>query len=233
MAASDPEKLLREEFDRWAEGGRGEDMEVQHLPIVAPMLALIDFKPTDRVLDVGCGTGWLVRKIAPLVPAGLTAGIDISDGMARRAESLSAPLPNVVFSRGEAEAIPWESSFFQKALSVESAYYWPDPAKALGEIFRVLSPGGSAWILINYYRDNPHCRQWGRILKVPTHLFSADEWAELFTQAGFRDVTRQRIPDPTPTPEVYKGPWFRDAEQILKFKEEGALLLHGAKPQPR
>jgi DNA modification methylase len=58
-------------------------------------------------------------------------------------------------------------------------------AKGLREIFRVLSPGGSAWILINYYCGNPHSHQWGELLKVPTHLFAAEEWAGLFSRAGF------------------------------------------------
>ena len=224
------EQHLREEFNRWAEAGRGDEMEQSHLPIVEPMLALIEFDPKDKVLDVGCGTGWLVRRIAPLVSAGLAAGMDVSDAMLGRAEALSAQLPNVVFARGGADAIPWESGFFTKVLSVESAYYWPDPAQGLREIFRVLSPGGSAWILINYYRDNPHCHQWGELLKVPTHLLSAEEWAELFRQAGFRNVAHRRIPDRSPTADVYTGRWFRDAEQMRNFKQEGALLLHAVNP---
>jgi SAM-dependent methyltransferase len=228
---SDPslERHLREEFNRWAEAGRGDAMEEHHLPIVEPMLGLIEFKPHDKVLDVGCGTGWLVRRIAPLVSAGLAAGMDVSSAMVRRAEALSAELPNVVFACGGVDAIPWESGFFTTVLSVESAYYWPDPGKGLREIFRVLSPGGSAWILINYYRDNPHCHQWGELLKVPTHLFCAEEWAGLFRQAGFRDVVHRRVPDRSPTPDVYAGRWFRDAEQMRQFKQEGALLLHAAK----
>ena len=232
MTDQSSEHHLREEFNRWAEAGRGDEMEQHHLPIVEPMLALIEFKPQDRVLDVGCGTGWLVRKIASLVPAGLATGVDVSDAMLRRAEALSAELPNVVFARGEADAIPWDSGFFTKILSVESAYYWPEPARGLSEIFRVLSPGGSAWILINYYRDNPHCHQWGELLKTPTQLLSAAEWTELFRQAGFRNVTCQRIPDRSPTADVYTGRWFRDAEQMRNFKQEGALLLQGAKPLP-
>jgi SAM-dependent methyltransferase len=227
------EHHLREEFNRWAEAGRGDAMEEQHLPIVEPMLALIEFNPHDKVLDVGCGTGWLVRRIALLVSAGLAAGMDVADAMLRRAEALSAPQLNVVFARGRVDAIPWDSGFFSTVLSVESAYYWPDPAKGLGEIFRVLSPGGAAWILINYYRDNPHCHQWGELLKVPTHLFSAEEWGELLRQAGFRDVSHRRIPDRSPTPDVYKGRWFRDAEQMRNFKQEGALLLDGVKRLPR
>jgi hypothetical protein len=99
------------------------------------------------------------------------------------------------------------------------------------EVFRVLREGGSAWILINYYGDNPHCHQWGSTLTVPTHLLSADEWSALLRNAGFTDVTHRRIPDPTPSPDVYTGRWFRDAAQLRAFKAEGALLIHGVKPQ--
>jgi len=223
------EHHLREEFNRWAEAGRGDDMEQSHLPIVEPMLALIEFDPKDKVLDVGCGTGWLVRRIAALVPAGLAAGMDVADAMLGRAESLSAGMPNVVFARGGVDDIPWGDAYFNKALSVESAYYWPDPARGAREIFRVLSPGGAAWILINYYRDNPDCHQWGGQLKVPTHLLSAEEWKGLFLQAGFDAVDDRRIPDRSPTPDVYTGRWFRDAEQMRNFKQEGALLVHAAR----
>jgi SAM-dependent methyltransferase len=233
MTGQSLEHDLREEFNRWAEAGRGDEMEEHHLPIVEPMLALIEFRRQDKVLDVGCGTGWLMRRIASLLSAGLAAGMDVSNAMVRRAEALSAQLPNVVFARGGVDAIPWDSSFFTKVVSVESAYYWPDPAKGLKEIFRVLLPGGAAWILINYYRDNPHCHQWGELLKVATHLFSAEEWAGLFRQAGFRDVDHRRVPDHSPTADVYTGCWFRDAEQMRNFKQEGALLLQGARPLPR
>lgn len=225
-----PDLQLREEFNRWAEDGRGEGMEEHHLPIVAPILALMDLGPADCILDVGCGTGWLARRLAASAPSGQVVGIDVSDEMIRRAQLASAGIPNVTFLRGTAAEIPAQADSFTKVLSVESAYYWPDPAPGIREIFRVLRPGGSAWILINYFRDNPYCHQWGPLYDIPTHLFSAAEWQGLFGDAGFREVSHRRIPDPSPTPEVYTGRWFRDAAQMQRFKTEGALLVTGVKP---
>jgi hypothetical protein len=64
---------------------------------------------------------------------------------------------------------------------------------------------------------------------VPTHLLSSEKWVELFRGAGFASVASRRIPDPSPSPEVYSGRWFKDAEQMRRFKEFGALLVHGVK----
>ena len=220
---------LRQEFNRWAEAGRGEGMAEDHLPITLPVLHRMRLSPSDSVLDVGCGAGWLLRLAAEQVTEGRVVGMDVSDEMVRHARRNCADLPHVMAVTGSVDEIPWESEFFTKAISVESAYYWPDPAAGLGELFRVLRPGGSAWILINYYRDNPHCHQWGALLAVPTHLLSAEEWAERFRRAGFPDVEYHRIVDPTPVPAQYTGRWFRDAAQLAAFRAEGALLVHGTK----
>jgi SAM-dependent methyltransferase len=225
-----PELKLREEFNRWAEAGRGEQMEENHLPIVIPMLALMELQSADRVLDVGCGSGWLVRRLAEHLPKGAIVGVDVSDEMVRRAQLAGAALPNASFLQGTAEEIPAPSDSFTKVISIESAYYWHDVARGLGEIFRVLAPGGSAWILINYYRDNLDCHQWKQNFEIPTSLLSAAEWQEQFHAAGFRKVQHQQIPDTSPTPEVYTGRWFRDASQLQRFKTNGALLVTGVKP---
>jgi len=222
-------EVLREEFNRWAEAGRGEGMEQDHLPITLPVLEKMRLAPADNVLDVGCGAGWLSRRLAKLVPQGRVVGMDVSDEMVRHARRTSVDFENLMFVTGEVEEIPWEPNFFSHAVSVESAYYWPDPAVGIREIFRVLKPGGSAWILINYYRDNPNSHQWGGLLAIRTHLLSAAEWSEFFCAAGFGRVQHERITDHSPTPEVYTGRWFRDAAQLRAFKAEGALLVHGVK----
>jgi SAM-dependent methyltransferase len=222
---------LREEFNRWAEAGRGEGMEQEHLPIVLPVLDRMRLAPDDNVLDVGCGSGWLARLLAEQVPEGRVVGVDISDEMIRRARRLHDDLENVMFVIGEAEEIPWDAQFFTKALTVESAFYWPDPARGMREIFRVLREGGSAWVLINFYRENPHSHHWADVATVPVKLLSAEEWVALFRDAGLTDVKWERIPDPTPAPEIYSGRWFRDSAQLRAFREIGALLVHGTRPK--
>jgi len=68
MPPTDPSISLREEFNRWAEAGRGEGMEQDHLPITLPVLEKMRLAGTDNVLDIGCGAGWLSRRLAKLVP---------------------------------------------------------------------------------------------------------------------------------------------------------------------
>ena len=222
-------EVLREEFNRWAEAGRGEGMEQDHLPITLPALEKMRLAAADNVLDVGCGSGWLSRRLAKRVMEGRVVGMDISDEMIRVARRTSLDFENILYAIGEVAEIPWEANFFNHAISVESAYYWPEPAAGIREIFRVLRPGGAAWILINYYRDNPHCHQWGPLLAVPTHLLSAEEWLEFFRATGFGEVEQERVVDPSPSPEAYSGRWFRDAAELRAFKAEGALLVHGRK----
>lgn len=229
MPGPDETNLLREEFNRWAEAGRGEGMEQDHLPITLPVLEKMGLAATDSVLDVGCGSGWLSRRLAKRVMEGRVVGMDVSDEMIRVARRTSLDFENVLYAAGEVREIPWEANFFNHAISVESAYYWPEPRAGVREIFRVLRPGGAAWILINYYRDNPHCHQWGPLLAVPTHLLSAEEWMEFFRATGFGEVEQERVVDPSPSPEAYSGRWFRDAAQLRAFKAEGALLVHGRK----
>jgi len=111
MAPSDLPISLREEFDRWAEAGRGEGMEQDHLPITLPVLEEMRLAPTDNVLDVGCGAGWLSRRLAKLVPEGRVVGMDISDEMIRHARRASADFDNLMFVTGEVTQIPGSRIF--------------------------------------------------------------------------------------------------------------------------
>ncbi len=233
-----PEEIIRDEFNRWAEAGRGEEMEAHHLNITEQTIRLMDLKPGERVLDLGCGTGWATRILARLVgdgPEGFgqVVGVDISDEMIRRGRAASRDFENVLFVWGSAQQIPWEENFFEKVLSVESFYYYPDQDRTLAELFRVMAPRGRMFILINLYKDNPYSLRWVDELKVPVQVRSEAEYVQLLKAHAFEEVEARRIRDESPTPEVYSGKWFRNAEELREFKRIGALLLTARKPDIR
>jgi ubiquinone/menaquinone biosynthesis C-methylase UbiE len=225
------DKKVQQEFNQWAQAGRGDEMEDHHSDITDQTIALMDLKPDDRVLDLGCGTGWASRRLARIVTAGQVVGVDVADEMLRRAEETSRKFGNVRFAWGSAESIPFGDDSFTKILSVESFYYYADQGKALDEVRRVMAPGGRLFILINLYRDNHYSLRWVSELKVAVHARSEAEYIEMLRQHGFETVEARRIPDRSPSPDEYSGKWFKNAEELKDFKRIGALLLIGTKPK--
>jgi ubiquinone/menaquinone biosynthesis C-methylase UbiE len=227
------DKNLQQEFNQWAAAGRGDEMENHHSDITDQTLALMNLQPADRILDLGCGTGWASRRMARVVNTGEVVGLDVADEMLRRAEQASADIKNVRYTWGSAEKIPASDNFFTKVLSVESFYYYADQGKALDELRRVMAPGGTMFILINLYKDNHYSLRWASELKVPVQALSEAEYIALLERHGFKNVAARRIPDRSPTPETYSGKWFKNAEELRDFKRIGALLLIAAKPSVR
>jgi arsenite methyltransferase len=232
------DERLQQEFNRWAEQGEGPKMENHHLDITEKTMRRMGLRPGERVLDLGCGSGWATRLLARLVsegPAGFgqVVGVDISDEMIRQARVASKDFDNVMFVVGSAQQIPWEENFFDKVLSVESFYYYPDQDRALAELFRVMAPRGRLFILINLYKDNPYSLQWVPKLKVPVHVRSAEEYVELLKKHAFEHVESAQIPDDTPTPENYQTTSFHSLDDLKAFKRVGALLLMASKPDVR
>lgn len=228
---SEADKNLQQEFNQWAAAGRGDEMEGHHSDITDQTLALMNLKPNDRVLDLGCGTGWASRRMARLVTGGEVVGVDVADEMLRRAEATSTGIGNVRYLWGSAESLSLADNTFSKVLSVESFYYYADQGAALDELRRVMAPGGRLFILINLYKDNHYSLRWVGELKVPVQALSEAEYITLLQQHGFVDVEARRIPDRSPTPETYSGKWFKNAEELRDFKRIGALLLMATKPR--
>ena len=228
------EERVRDEFNQWAADGKGEEMEAHHISITEQTMAMMNLKPGERVLDLGCGTGWTSRMMAKAVGngdrPGQVVGLDVADEMIRRARAASVEYDNLMYILGSALEIPWGENFFDKVLSVESFYYYPDQERALAELFRVLAPKGELYILINLYRDNHYSLRWVSELKVPVQVRSEQEYVELLKRHTFEDVRALRVPDLTPTPEEYVGRWFANAEELRDFKRIGALLLLARKP---
>jgi arsenite methyltransferase len=140
----------------------------------------------DRVLEVGFGGGALLRSMRDR--GARVAGVDASAAMVGRARGLDVHL-------APAERLPFGAGRFDKAVSVASLYFWPDPAAALAELARVLRPGG---LLVLCFEPPEELRKWrGHI-----HGFRLLEVAQvraLIEAAGFGEVEeawgRGRKPD--------------------------------------
>jgi ubiquinone/menaquinone biosynthesis C-methylase UbiE len=223
------DQKLQQEFNQWAAAGRGDEMEDHHSDITDQTIALMNIQPTDRILDLGCGTGWASRRLARIANAGEVVGLDVADEMLHRAEEASSEFNNIRYVWGSAENIPALDSLFTKVLSVESFYYYADQNKALRELKRVMAPEGQLFILINLYKDNHYSLRWVGELKVPVQALSEAEYISLLERHGFRNVEAHRIPDRSPSPDVYSGKWFKDADELKDFKRIGALLLIATK----
>jgi ubiquinone/menaquinone biosynthesis C-methylase UbiE len=109
-------------------------------PIQRSVLELVEEGYTPGVvLDVGCGTGRLLRKVRERWPAARLMGVDPAPGMIGKAREL---VPYATFYVGKAESLPLPHASVDLVLSTMSFHHWRDKEKALGEVKRVLRPSG-------------------------------------------------------------------------------------------
>jgi arsenite methyltransferase len=221
------EERLRLEFNDWARAGRGESMERGHRPTGEQAIERMTVPASARVLDVGCGNGWATRLLAEQASAGRVVGIDISDEMIALARDSSARIENVEFRVASAERLPFDDESFTHAFSMESIYYYEDMAAALGEIRRVLEPGGLFVAVIDLYQENEPSHQWIAQLKVPVHLLGIAQYRALFETAGFVDVRDERLYNPALVPEDYSGGSFKSREDYMNYLAVGSLMMSG------
>jgi len=221
------DEQLRTEFNEWARAGKGESMERGHRPVGEQAIAKMRIPPEARVLDVGCGSGWATRLLADSASHGRVTGIDISDEMVKLARESSKSYGNVEFEVASAEQLPFSDSDFTHAFSMESLYYYRNIPKALAEIHRVLKSGGRFVAVVDLYWENEATHQWIDTLKVPVELLSIDDYRSLFIDAGFVNISDERLIDPTPIPENYTGSSFKSRADLVSYKETGSLMISG------
>jgi ubiquinone/menaquinone biosynthesis C-methylase UbiE len=95
-----------------------------------------------RILDVGCGTGALLRQAAQRFPQAQLIGVDVAAAMVRTADvATPAGLP-IRFVHARAERLPFADGVFDLVLSTMSFRHWSDQLEGLAQISRVLTPGG-------------------------------------------------------------------------------------------
>jgi ubiquinone/menaquinone biosynthesis C-methylase UbiE len=123
----------------------GEKMVRQHRPETDWTVGLLDLRPDDRVLELGCGAGRGLVLAARTVGQGMVAGMDLSPTMLRaagRRTQRDGQGKRVSLLRGNLAALPYADGSLDKIWSVHTFYFWSDPEAVIAELLRVLAPAG-------------------------------------------------------------------------------------------
>lgn len=184
-----------ETFDRWAEEGRDAELEREHSDVARQVIAAMQLRPGERVLDLGCGNGWATRLIAQASPGVQAIGVDAAPKMIARAEALHSLTIRARYELGTFEKLDFKDGHFDRVFSMEALYYASDLAQAIRECFRVLKPGGSVETLVDYYAESAASEPWAGVMGLVLHRLSESGWKQAFEQADFRNVTTARVID--------------------------------------
>ena len=113
-------------------------------------LALAQVPAPHRVLDVGSGTGYLLRQLAARAPDAVElVGVDAAAPMVRVAQQVTAD-PRIRFQPGTAERLPGPDGAFDLVVSTTSFDHWANQEAGLRECARVTAPGGRL-VLVNQF----------------------------------------------------------------------------------
>jgi ubiquinone/menaquinone biosynthesis C-methylase UbiE len=132
-------------FDRWASSYEDNTLQ-EHLfvPVhqTTLQLALQLVPHPRRILDVGCGTGRLLRQARPCYPAAELVGVDLAGQMVATANAVTPTRLAVRYVHGRAECLPFTNEVFDLIFTTLSLRHWTDLPAGIAEIGRVLTPGG-------------------------------------------------------------------------------------------
>jgi SAM-dependent methyltransferase len=167
-------------------------MNVAHAGLTDWGLGHVEIGKGFTILDVGCGGGRTVGKLAALAPEGKVSGIDYSAesvAVSRRENATKIAAGRVEIEQASVSHLPFPDDQFDLVTAVETQYYWPKPVDDMREIRRVLKPGGRLVVILETYKGGRFGLVKGAVMKAlrSAHL-TVDQHRDLFTAGGFADV---------------------------------------------
>ena len=167
-------------------------MNARHSAVTDWGLSHVGIGEQLAILDVGCGGGRTVEKLATLAPRARVVGIDYANGSvaesrAHNAARIAAGQVEIVHA--SVSNLPGPSGRFDLATAIETHYYWPNMVGALREIRRVLRPGAKLVLIAEMYRDARF--GWAAQLAMAplrAALLTAEEHRQRFADAGFEAI---------------------------------------------
>ena len=189
-------------------------MNASHAKLTDWALRHVTVEKHHTILDVGCGGGRTVSKLAELAAEGKVCGVDYSEASiaaTARTNARRIASGRVEVRLASVSALPFADDTFDLVTAVETHFWWPDLPGDISEVRRVLKPGGWLVIAAEIYKGAgttlSHLaeRHSGR---TGLTLLSADEHRHLLTGARYSDV------------------------QVIERREKTWICAMGGKPQP-
>jgi ubiquinone/menaquinone biosynthesis C-methylase UbiE len=134
-------------FDRWASTYDWIFPSVFYQAIHKRLLKYVNLPEKSNVLDLGCGTGRLLDRLANHFPDLRGTGLDFSPEMLRQARQRNRHHPRLIYVQGNAEALPFADSQFDAVFNTLSFLHYPKPEQVFSEVSRVLHPGGRFYLV--------------------------------------------------------------------------------------
>ena len=172
-------------------------MNRRHSKLTDWGLKHVSINSDAMILDIGCGGGSTIHKLAAIAVKGKVYGLDYSKtsvALSRKTNQEGINAGRVEIRHGSVSHLPFPNQMFDLATAVETHFYWPDLPADMREVLRVLRPGGALVFLAEVYKGGKYDRRVQRFAELmqemnfPYANLSVDEHRELLFRGGFTDV---------------------------------------------
>ncbi|MEM9947988.1 MAG: class I SAM-dependent methyltransferase [Cyanobacteria bacterium P01_D01_bin.36] len=187
MDASNKKQQL---FDRWAPFYDSLFPSVFYQAIHKRLLDYAELPNQARVLDIGCGTGRLLNRLAAKYPDLYGTGLDFSAEMLRQARRSNRHRPRLIFVQGDAIPLRFVEDQFDAVFNTISFLHYAEPERVLAEIYRVLRPGGM------FYLADPMDPALTAIWHSEMNIYSRGQRQQMGMQVGLECIGHQYLLGP-------------------------------------
>ena len=176
-------------FNNWAIQNKDEGMEKGHTSSVNKMFEIISsesslIKKSFNFLDLGCGNGWVVRKVLNNKNCKYALGIDGAPEMIKKAKSID--------KKGDYINTDIEHWSFNKTydiiFSMETFYYFSSLGSIINKIYNNLNKNGMIIVGIDHYLENKPSLSWDKEFNLSLNTLSIQEWVSKFKINGFKNA---------------------------------------------
>jgi ubiquinone/menaquinone biosynthesis C-methylase UbiE len=169
-------------------------MNSRHSSVTDWGLAHVSIEPDYTILDVGCGGGRTLNKLAERAIAGKVYGVDYSEASVAASTRTNArwiEMGRVEVRQAAVSQLPLNDGVYDLVTAVETHFWWPDLTNDMREVFRVVKPGGKLIVIAEVYRGAntkmaKMCEAYSS--RTGMTLLDVDGHRDLFLNAGFSDV---------------------------------------------